>query len=314
MRLNSAWHGVELRHLTALEAVAAERSFSAAASRLGYTQSAISGQIQALERAVGARLFERIRGSRPVRLTEEGKILLAHASAISGRLALAQAEIAAVHAGTSKTVTVGVTRTVSRALVPETLRRLTHEDPDADVAVRELYDFRKVMEELEQGTIDLAVTPLPMREGPFDSTPVYRDEHVLVVRRSDPLAARPWISLDELCELPVIAVDECRAQSAAEDAVAAAGRRLKVCRRLEDAASILAFVSAGLGVGFLPALAVDLPPDLVAVELDRDVPPRLIAIAWLRDGDLSTRAMRFVELAADVGRSLSERPALQRAI
>src|SRR4029079_5427472 len=89
------WHGVELRHLIALRAVATERSFSAAARSLGYTQSAVSGQILTLERLIGARLFVRVRGTRPLELTSEGRILLTHATAMLAQLDAAQQEMGA---------------------------------------------------------------------------------------------------------------------------------------------------------------------------------------------------------------------------
>src|SRR5476651_542876 len=96
------WLGVELRHLAALEAVATEGSFGRAAQKLGYTQSAISQQIQTLERLVGEQLVERPGGPRAVSLTEAGRVLLRHAASILARLQAAQADLAALSDGEAR--------------------------------------------------------------------------------------------------------------------------------------------------------------------------------------------------------------------
>src|SRR4029450_11593947 len=62
----SAWHGIEVRHLAALIALAEESSFHRAARRLGYSQPAVSQQLAALERIVGRELGNRARPSHPV--------------------------------------------------------------------------------------------------------------------------------------------------------------------------------------------------------------------------------------------------------
>ena len=67
---------LEVRHLIALDAVATEGTFGRAAERLGYTQSAISQQIAALERLVDGKLFDRPGGPRPVELTPLGAEVL----------------------------------------------------------------------------------------------------------------------------------------------------------------------------------------------------------------------------------------------
>ena len=76
------WLPVEVRRLAALRAVAREGSFGAAATSLGYTQSAVSQQIATLERAVGERLVNRPGGPRPVSMTAAGEVLLRHAERV----------------------------------------------------------------------------------------------------------------------------------------------------------------------------------------------------------------------------------------
>ena len=77
---------LEVRHLIALDAVASAGTFGRAAERLGYTQSAVSQQIAALERIVGARLFDRPGGPRPVELTPLGRQVLASARDLLARV------------------------------------------------------------------------------------------------------------------------------------------------------------------------------------------------------------------------------------
>jgi len=81
----------DTRRLPTFREVARRGSFAAAADVLSFTPSAVSQQMAALEREVGARLFERTH--RGVRLTAAGARLLAHADALLARLAEAEADL-----------------------------------------------------------------------------------------------------------------------------------------------------------------------------------------------------------------------------
>src|SRR6266513_4759324 len=79
---------LDVKRMRVLKEVAAQRSFSAAAQKLGYTQSAVSQQIAALEREAGSVLIER--NPRGIRLTDAGEALVRHADKILARLAEAE--------------------------------------------------------------------------------------------------------------------------------------------------------------------------------------------------------------------------------
>src|SRR3989337_2059534 len=99
--------GVEVRHIAALHAIAEERSFHAAAARLGYSQSAVSQQIATLERIVGGKLIGGPGGPRTVFLTALGELVLRHAEAIVARLQAARADADAMLEGDLGTLRVG---------------------------------------------------------------------------------------------------------------------------------------------------------------------------------------------------------------
>ena len=181
------WLGVELRHLAALQALAQQGSFGRAAVALGYTQSAVSQQIAALERAVGARLVERPGGPRPVTLTEAGRLLLRHAESIMARLQAAQADLAALADGESGTLRVGTFQSVGARVLPTAMSRFTAEWPSVEIQLRESAHDDELAQWVERGELDLAFAQLPIDGDTLAFAELLRDPYVLVVPPNSPL-------------------------------------------------------------------------------------------------------------------------------
>ena len=164
------WLGVELRHLAALQAVAREGSFGGAALALGYSQSAVSQQIAALERIVGERLVERPGGPRPVSLTDAGKLLLGHAEGIVARLEAAQADLAAYSEGSAGTLRVGTYQSVGARVLPRVLLEFAGAWPLVSIQLTESTDDAELLSLVERGELDVTFVMLPVDDGPFYRT------------------------------------------------------------------------------------------------------------------------------------------------
>ncbi|WP_246268300.1 LysR family transcriptional regulator [Nonomuraea typhae] len=145
---------LETNDLRLLDEVARSGSFTAAAELLGYTQSAVSRRIAAMERAAGGPLFERL--ARGVRLTPAGHALHRHALAILERLDQAREELAAIHTGGGGRLRIGAFATANVTLVPAALKRFTEVYPGVTVRLAEGLSPRLV-ERLEAGELDVAV-------------------------------------------------------------------------------------------------------------------------------------------------------------
>lgn len=297
----SAWPGVELRHLIALQAVVAAGSFNAAAARLGYTQSAVSAQIRTLERLVGRRLLDRSRGVKGVRPTREGTILLQYASDIVARFEAASDHLLAGREEAGAEIRLGTFPSASQAILPGALRRLVAVRPEVEVVLTERFDEELLLDLLEDGEIELAFTVLPTRRGPFATAVLCHEEHVALVPRGDELGGRESVALEDLAMRPLVA-DASR--HAARHLQAVRARGVETVRELEDSTAVAAFVAAGLGVGLAPAFATSPRPDVESLRVASDVPPRTLALAWHRDRVSSLAVRQFVRVALDSAEDL----------
>ena len=293
--------GVELRHLLALQAIAEHGSFGRAARALGYTQSAISQQVAALERAVGEKLIERPGGPRPVSLTEAGQLLLRHAEAIVARMKAAQADLAAFSEGAAGPLRIGTYQSVSARLLPALVRRFKDAFPRVEIQLSESAIDDELEARVERGDVDLSFVMLPMNEAPLEATQLLVDPYVLLVPTGSPLAGRAKPpSLREIAKEPLIGYRQCRSMAAVETAIRRAGAEPRIVFRSDDNGTVQGLVGAGIGVALVPRLTLQPTEGVEVIDMADLLPPRLVGIAWHRDRYRTPAARAFVETAQDL--------------
>jgi molybdate transport repressor ModE-like protein len=300
--------GIEIRHLSALEAVAAEGSFRRAATRLGYVQSAISDQIAALERIVGQRLVERSRGSGPVVLTEAGEVLLGHAKAIGARLKAAEADLGALADGSAGSLRLGIYQSVGARIVPRLLPRYARDWPAVRVLPREAPTDAGLFELVERGELELSFADMPLHPGPFASLELLTDPYVLLVAADSPLAGGGPVGLEDVAGLPLIGHWTCRVLPRVEAELRAQGVEPTFVFRSDILTTVQALVGAGVGSAIIPRLGIDLSDTRTAVvQLAESMPvqPRVISLFWHGDRYRSPAALGFVEAAQEVCAEIS---------
>jgi DNA-binding transcriptional LysR family regulator len=306
MSASSQWAGLELRHLLALQAIAEHGSFHQAAAHLNYTQSGISQQIGALERIVGERLIDRRGGSRPVRLTPSGEVLLRHAHAVFRQITAARADVAALREGTGGVLHVGAFQSVGAILLPPLMSRLVQERPELRIELTQTTSDPELFALLEAGELDVTFAMLPAPDGPFELLELFSDPFVAMLPADSELARRGGsLSLRELVELPLIAARSCRTSGHVVEQMRERGFAPRVAHRSDDNGTVLGLVAAGAGAAFVPRLVAGAANGAIAVlEIDDDLPPRRVALAWRADRQLPAARQAFVDAVQATCRDL----------
>jgi molybdate transport repressor ModE-like protein len=263
------WPGIELRHLEALSVVADEGSFRRAARRLGYTQSAISQQIAALERAIGHPVLERPSRGRPLALTDVGTRLRRLYDTVEQAMTAARADVSAAAAGAASVIRIGIAFglphladavVAARARNPRVLVEL----------VRGAEDDRLVRS-VETAALDFAVVRSPTAGDGVTLRQVSSCSYVVAIPASGPLA-RTKTRLG-LCDVSGFArIGTADGTAYADDSQAAIVAA--------DAEMALELVGAGAGVAVLPGILACAAQASVALRPLRDIlPPFQISLA-----------------------------------
>ncbi|WP_106536746.1 LysR family transcriptional regulator [Haloactinopolyspora alba] len=247
---------LDLVRLRVLVAVARERSVTAAAEALHYSQPSVSHHLARLEADVGVPLTQR--AGRGIRLTEAGRMLAARAEEILGRVESAQSEVAE-HAGLrTGRVRVAAFPSALSTLVPPAVARFGAAHPGVDVALTEA-EPPAALAALRNGDVDVAlvfehgepsagddrnVTLTAVLTEPMYIVSPSRREWTGDRAKLNTYADDRWIAGCERCRTHLVGACE------------RAGFAPDIAFETDDYVAVQALVAAGLGVSTLPGLAL----------------------------------------------------------
>jgi DNA-binding transcriptional LysR family regulator len=290
-----------------LREVAARGSFTAAAESLGYTQSAVSRQVAAMEVAAGGPLFER--GARGVNPTEAGQVLLRHAGEVLDQVDSAARELRGLRDLATGRLRIGAFPTAAAALVPRALATLGARHPGVRVSLRE-GTTPSQLRRLRSGATDIAIVGVLPGHPPDDPElalePLIDDPLLLAISRGHPLARRHTVDVDALANEAWIA-----ASADASDTFLGVFDSLdwepRVAFAVREWTAKLGLVAAGLGVTLVPGLAAAaVREDVVLLRVRSSRPAhRHVLLATRAGNDPTPSARAFAEVLHEVAAELS---------
>lgn len=252
---------MELKHLRAFVVLAQELHFGRAAALLSIVQPALSMQIKMLEREVGVRLLDRNRHS--VTLTEAGRVFLPEAQATLHQAARATDAARASQRGEIGRVRLGFVSSVLPHWLPSLIRTVHQRYPRLELELKDMPGPDQALA-LRNGLLDFGLMRLPVAYAGIRTQVVLEETFAVALPAAHPLAALSVITPADLAGVPVYCLARRYAPGFHDElmqAVASQGVNLNIASELGEFTTMLALVSAGLGIGVLPHHAARALPE-----------------------------------------------------
>lgn len=289
---------LDVNRLRVFRAVVASGSVGAAAGHLGYTPSAVSQQISALQRETGLTLFER--SGRGITPTPVGRVLATESDEPMASLARLGRLVDDLREGRSMGLSIGCFASVGQIWMPPVAKVLGEEFPDAHVTLylNEVPDSSKTYRpEIDVQTEEPGA--VPRRIAGYSRRALHVEAYHLVMPAGHPLSEFDEIPLAQTAGEAWIKTEssDTTCGRIVAQAFRSAGVSPRWVARCEDHYTAVALVAAGVGVTMLPQLALVRANDDVVWRPLVDPQPRRGIVAYIRDGvESSPVASRAIEL------------------
>lgn len=272
---------MEVHQIKYFCAVAESGNFTRAAEATRISQPSLSQQILKLEDELGAKLFDRL--PRSARLTQFGRAFLPKAQAILRQIGEARTEIREMAGMERGEVVLGAIPTIAPYLLPRMLSSFARQHPSVSVSVVEEITST-LLERLHDGSIDLALLALPVPGDELLSVALRKEPLYAVLPENHFLAARRTLSLQEIRDEPFLLLKEGHCF---RDNTLVACRRSRINPNVVfesgQFSTILAMVSAGMGVSVVPKMAISPLPGCKFVLVSDKGSQRSIGVVRLKN-------------------------------
>jgi DNA-binding transcriptional LysR family regulator len=271
--------------LRALQSIHETGSVSQTSNAIGVTQSAISRSISKYEKAIGLQLLRR--DARPLTLTEEGLLVVAHAAEIGRSIRTLGERLKALRQGKDGIVRIGsFGSSATSCILPALLTKFAKLYPDISVSIVEGSDER-TRADLVQGNVDVAVLGDPVED--LDAIPIASDELVALIPEDSTFFTRPYILATDLNETPFI-MTLAGSEPIILDWFEISGISPNIKHRIQQTHSILTLVRAGMGVAIVTSLSLPATYHDVTVKPLRPTTKRQIHMVK-KAGSLNSKAV-----------------------
>jgi len=289
-----------LRQLQYLKLLAHHGSFSRAAEAAYVTQPTLSAGIQELEKILGAPLVDRNRSG--VILTAAGEEAVGRAGAILAQTEDLVREAQAASEPLSGRFRLGVIPTIAPFLLPAALPVLRAQFPKLRLFLREDLTHRLVAD-VRSGALDAALIALPYDTNGLDVAHVEDDELVAAFPPEHPLSLAARVAPEQLRGEELILLED--GHCLRDHALTACG--MGSARHARDEgfaatslATLVQMVSSGLGISFLPAMAVEAGLATAARisvrPIDAEQARREIVVAWRAGSSRAREGRRLAQV------------------
>lgn len=238
-------------------AVADGQSFSAAAEKIHRSQSRVSSHVAALERSVGAVLFDR--RHRPVKLTDAGETYLPYAREIISTLNRGAEAISEMSQQVRGVVVVGSHDSASAEFLVPIIANMAESHPDIRIELTEGITTQ-LTDKLQAGTIDIALRNAwpPPTDTDLSHEPLWQEPFVALIPQNHELAvASGFLQPEDLSQYPIICIGAPGNQVEAEISRAATtwDVTLSLAYHTQRPQTLIHMARSELGIGLINELA-----------------------------------------------------------